>query len=457
MSVHNRVLLGKAKRPEILLRAAVAERPGVVTNPYIQPSGKGLGFYTGEDGYLYVDNLRIDDIRAEVKDSPFYLYSQNRITANYQAYADALKGLDHFVGYAVKANNNLPIMRHLQSLGSGAVLVSGNELQAAEAAGFDTTRTIFNGNGKLPEELRLAILKGALINVDSEFDLENIAAAAKAVDRTARILIRINPDVDPQVHAYVSTGLANSKFGIRNSHLQWFLNRIRKEPLLELAGVHSHLGSTITKVDIFRDAAQIMIGFIKQIRAEGFDPKYLNIGGGLGIDYYRRGDAFPSPADLVDTVRDLVADLGLTMILEPGRSMIGNASALVNTVTGTKTNGNKNFIVVDGSMSALIRPSLYDAYQHIELTAPGDGSEQVFDIVGPVCESADFLGKERTLRTPRAGDGLVVHDAGAYCMAMASTYNLKMRPAEYWVADGQLKQIRHGETLEDHLRMFEGL
>ncbi|CAK0784389.1 Diaminopimelate decarboxylase 1, chloroplastic [Coccomyxa viridis] len=438
------------------VQATVAERIGTSVSPYIQEPGKGLGFYTGTDGHLYVDNLRIDDIRTQVPDSPFYLYSQDRITANFKAYAAALDGLDHFVGYAVKANNNLPIMRHLQSLGSGAVLVSGNELQAAEAAGFDTTRTIFNGNGKLPAELRLAIDKGALINVDSEFDLENIAEAAKAIDKAARILIRINPDVDPQVHAYVSTGLANSKFGIRNSHLQWFLDRVRQEPLLELAGVHSHLGSTITKVDIFRDAARIMIRFVEKIRAEGFDIKYLNIGGGLGIDYYRRGDKIPSPADLVNTVRDLVADLGLTMILEPGRSMIGNASALVNTVTGVKTNGNKNFIVVDGSMSALLRPSLYDAYQHIELTAPSSGKQDTFDIVGPVCESADFLGKDRTLATPKAGDGLVVHDAGAYCMAMASTYNLKMRPAEYWVSNGELKQIRRGETLQDHLQLFEG-
>ncbi|CAL5229769.1 g13155 [Coccomyxa viridis] len=441
----------------LCVQATVAERLEVSASPYIHEPGKGLGFYTGTDGYLYVDNLRIDDIRAQVPDSPFYLYSKNRITANYKAYAAALEGLEHFVGYAVKANNNLPIMRHLQSLGSGAVLVSGNELRAAEAAGFDTTRTIFNGNGKLPEELRLAIEKGALINVDSEFDLENIAEAAKAVDKAARVLIRINPDVDPQVHAYVSTGLANSKFGIRNSHLQWFLDRVRQEPLLELAGVHSHLGSTITKVDIFRDAARIMIRFVEKIREEGFDIKYLNIGGGLGIDYHRRGDKIPSPADLVNTVRDLVADLGLTMILEPGRSMIGNASALVNTVTGVKTNGNKNFIVIDGSMSALLRPSLYDAYQHIELTAPCNGKQDTFDIVGPVCESADFLGKERELATPKAGDGLVVHDAGAYCMAMASTYNLKMRPAEYWVSDGELKQIRKGETLQDHLRYFEGL
>lgn len=200
-----------------------------------------------------------------------------------------------------------------------------------------------------------------------------------------------------------------------------------------------------------------MCDFIKKINDEGFTLQYLNIGGGLGVDYYHKGDILPTPTDLINTVRDIVKDLGLTLVIEPGRSMVATSSALVNTVIGVKTNGSKQFIVVDGSMSCLIRPSLYDAYQHIELTAPHDTPNAVFDIVGPVCESADFLGKERGLNTPNKGDGLVVHDAGAYCMAMASTYNLKMRPTEYWVAEGQLKKIRHQETLDDHLKLFDGL
>jgi diaminopimelate decarboxylase len=232
--------------------------------------------------------------------------------------------------------------------------------------------------------------------------------------------------------------------------------------MVELVGVHSHLGSTITKVGIFRDAAEIMCAFVEQINAQGFKLQYLNIGGGLGIDYRHQGDVLPTPKDLIDTVRDVVGRLGLTLVIEPGRSMVANSAALVNTVTGAKTNGSKRFVVVDGSMSALIRPSLYDAYQHIELTAPGDdgASAGVFDVVGPVCESADFLGKERAFpREPKAGEGLVVHDAGAYCMAMASTYNLKMRPAEWWVRErkGGLALIRRGESLDDHVRMFEGL
>ncbi|WPT13527.1 Diaminopimelate decarboxylase 2 [Picochlorum sp. SENEW3] len=439
--------------------SAAAASPAQMAPEYVAEAGQGVGIYRGTDGFLYCDGVKIDDIRATAETSPVYIYSKEKIRSNYEAYQEALKGLDSIIGYAVKSNNNLKIVEYLRELGSGAVLVSGNELRVAMKAGFDPTRTIFNGNGKLPKELELAVEQGVLVNIDSEFDLENIRQAAKNVGKAARVLIRINPDVDPQVHPYVSTGLAGSKFGIRNTHLQWFLDEIKSSPgELNLVGAHCHLGSTITKVNIFRDATLLMVDFIKNIRDQGFDLKYLNIGGGLGIDYYRKGDTLPTPMDLIDTVRDLVSSLGLTLVIEPGRSMVANSAVMACTVTGTKTNGNKNFIVVDGSMSELIRPSLYDAYQHIELTAPCSNPADTFDIVGPVCESGDYLGKDRALPTPSQGDGLVVMDAGAYCMAMASTYNLKMRPSEYWVEDKtQITCIRKGETLDDYFRMFEGL
>jgi diaminopimelate decarboxylase len=440
--------------------AATAAPPAAASMAaeYVAAPGTGVGIYRGTDGFLYCDGLRIDDICAQSESSPVYIYSKERIRRNYTAYKEALEGLDSIIGYAVKANNNLKIVEYLRELGSGAVLVSGNELALAIRAGFDPTRTIFNGNGKRSFELEIAVQHGVMINIDSEFDLENIKAAAAKVGKQARVLIRINPDVDPQVHPYVSTGLAGSKFGIRNTHLQWFLDAIKAAPAeLELVGVHSHLGSTITKVNIFRDAAVIMVEFCRQIAEQGFQMKYLNIGGGLGIDYARQGDTLPTPRDLIDTVRDLVVSSGLTLVIEPGRSMVANSAVLASTVTGVKTNGNKNFIVIDGSMSELIRPSLYDAYQHIELTAPCDGEVKVYDIVGPVCESADYLGKDRPLPTPSAGDGIVTMDAGAYCMAMASTYNLKMRPAEYWVDGTKLAKIRRAETLEDHFKLFDGL
>ena len=452
-------------------RAAVRPRAVASEPPAFSPmaadagAGGAYGFSCAADGALCVDGMRVEEVRAAVPaaSSPFYLYSKRQITANYASYASALEGLEGAViGYAVKANNNLKIMEHLRSLGSGAVLVSGNELLLAARAGFDAGKMIFNGNGKLPWELEVGVEAGAMINVDSEFDLENISRAAERVGKRARLLLRINPDVDPKVHPYISTGMRDSKFGIRNERLDWFLEQIRAGPhaaSLELVGVHSHLGSTITDVSVFRDAALIMIGTVEYLKEQGFAVEVLNFGGGLGIDYSRRGVRIPSPNELIDTIRDDVVRLGLRLVIEPGRSMVGNAGALVNTVTGVKRNGEKDFVVVDGSMSSLIRPSLYDAYQHIVLTSPDATRElRSFDVVGPVCESADFLGKARELHTPEPGDGLAVLDAGAYCMAMASTYNLKMRPPEYWVSDaGEVELIRRGETLEDHVRMFEGL
>ncbi|XP_066358843.1 probable diaminopimelate decarboxylase, chloroplastic [Miscanthus floridulus] len=418
-------------------------------------------FRRGADGYLYCEGVRVEDAMAAAERSPFYLYSKPQILRNFAAYRDALQGLRSIVGYAVKANNNLPVLRVLRELGCGAVLVSGNELRLALQAGFDPTRCIFNGNGKTFEDLKLAAESGVFVNVDSEFDLENIVRAARATGKKVPVLLRINPDVDPQVHPYVATGNKTSKFGIRNEKLQWFLDSIKSYPdEIKLVGVHCHLGSTITKVDIFRDAAVLMVNYVDEIRAQGFKLEYLNIGGGLGIDYHHTDAVLPTPMDLINTVRELVLSTDLTLIIEPGRSLIANTCCFVNRVTGVKSNGTKNFIVVDGSMAELIRPSLYGAYQHIELVSPPTPGAEVatFDVVGPVCESADFLGKDRELPTPDEGAGLVVHDAGAYCMSMASTYNLKLRPPEYWVEeDGSIVKIRHEEKLDDYMKFFDGL
>ncbi|KAL6640213.1 hypothetical protein ACP70R_022062 [Stipagrostis hirtigluma subsp. patula] len=418
-------------------------------------------FQRGAEGHLYCEGVRVEDAMAAAERSPFYLYSKPQVVRNFAAYREALQGLRSVVGYAVKANNNLPLLRLLRELGCGAVLVSGNELRLALHAGFDPTRCIFNGNGKTLEDLKLAAESGVFVNVDSEFDLENIVRAARATGKKVPVLLRINPDVDPQVHPYVATGNKTSKFGIRNEKLQWFLDSIKSYSNdIKLVGVHCHLGSTITKVDIFRDAAVLMVNFVDEIRAQGFELEYLNIGGGLGIDYHHTDAVLPTPMDLINTVRELVLSQDLTLIIEPGRSLIANTCCFVNRVTGVKSNGTKNFIVVDGSMAELIRPSLYGAYQHIELVSPPSPDAEVatYDIVGPVCESADFLGKDRELPTPDEGAGLVVHDAGAYCMSMASTYNLKLRPPEYWVEeDGSIVKIRHEEKLDDYMRFFDGL
>ncbi|CAD6268430.1 unnamed protein product [Miscanthus lutarioriparius] len=338
-------------------------------------------FRRGADGYLYCEGVRVEDAMAAAERSPFYLYSKPQILRNFAAYRDALQGLRSIVGYAVKANNNLPVLRVLRELGCGAVLVSGNELRLALQAGFDPTRCIFNGNGKTFEDLKLAAESGVFVNVDSEFDLENIVRAARATGKKVPVLLRINPDVDPQV-------------------------------------------------DIFRDAAVLMVNYVDEIRAQGFKLEYLNIGGGLGIDYHHTDAVLPTPMDLINTVRELVLSTDLTLIIEPGRSLIANTCCFVNRVTGVKSNGTKNFIVVDGSMAELIRPSLYGAYQHIELVSPPTPGAEVatFDVVGPVCESADFLGKDRELPTPDEVE-----------------------------EDGSIVKIRHEEKLDDYMKFFDGL
>ncbi|HHZ89774.1 TPA: diaminopimelate decarboxylase [Candidatus Poribacteria bacterium] len=412
-----------------------------------------MSFYF-QDGYLYCEQLKVKDIQAQIPESPFYLYSKQQITKNYSAYSEAIEDINAIIGYAIKANNNLAILKHLQELGSSAVLVSGNELRIALKANFNPERTILNGNGKTIDELMYAIQNQVLINIDSKFDLQHIQRAANEVGKRANVLIRINPDIDPQVHPYVSTGIKNSKFGIQNKELDWFLDFIKSSSLLNLVGVHCHLGSTIEQTQVFYDATVLMSEFVKIIRSQGFELQYLNIGGGLGIDYHKQGEILPTPLDLINSIREVLDNQHISLIIEPGRSIVGNTSILVNRVIGVKTNGNKSFVVVDGSMSELIRPSLYNAYHHIDLIEPCEGELKKFDVVGPVCESADFLAKDCYLTSPSEEMGLAVWDAGAYCHVMSSNYNLRMRPPEYWVDENQLIQIRKKECIEDYLNLF---
>lgn len=405
------------------------------------------------DGYLYCEDLRIKEILDDTHNTPFYLYSAGQIRANYAAYTAALAAVPARIAYAVKANGNLTLLRILRELGSGATLVSGGELRLALLAGFDPGDLILNGNGKRMDELALAVQHGATVNVDSEFDLSHIDQAAREANEPVDVLLRVNPDIRPDVHPYVATGMRDSKFGIRTERLPWFLDRLKGTPLLRLVGLHCHLGSTIKDVGIFREATALMMQLFDVVRAQRFPLRFLNLGGGLGIDYSRAGD-IPTPADLIGAVRDLLRD-DVTLIVEPGRSIVGNAGVLVCRVVGVKANGDKRFIVTDGSMAELIRPSLYGAYHHIGFVEPVDGEPQLFDIVGPVCESADFLGKARAMPTPPEGAGLVVYDAGAYGYAMSSNYNARLRPAEYLVDGDQLTLIRRAETFNDTIHLFQ--
>lgn len=408
--------------------------------------------FTVRNGYLYCEALRVKDIQDRIPDSPFYLYSAAQIRENFAAYVSALDGIPSRIAYALKANGNLAILRLLRELGSGATLVSGGELRLALLAGFAPDQMLLNGNGKRMDELTLAIQHGVPINVDSAFDLAHIDRAAHDVGKPADVLLRINPAIDPDVHPYVATGMRDSKFGIQAERLPWFLARLKEMPRLKLTGLHCHLGSTIKHVAVFRDATALMLQLFDAVRAQGFAPRFLNLGGGLGIDYERAGDV-PTPGDLIDAIRDLLPD-DITLIVEPGRSVVGNAGVLVCRVTGVKTGGGKRFIVIDGSMTELIRPSLYGAYHRIGFVEPVAGERHIFDVVGPVCESADFLGKARELPTPPEGTGVVVYDAGAYGYAMSSNYNARPRPAEYLVDGDRLIQIRRAESFDDIVRCF---
>jgi diaminopimelate decarboxylase len=406
-----------------------------------------------KDGYLYCEELRVKDIQEKVGASPFYLYSLGQIRGNVERYDSALSGLRSKICYAFKANSNLMILQKLQAMGCGATLVSGNELKLAAAAGFDPRFTFFNGNGKTMKELALAVAQGVKINVDSDFDLRHIEQAAKAAGRSVDLLIRINPGLDPGVHPHVATGVRQSKFGVRSDTLTRILDAIKASSLLNLVGIHYHLGSTIYQVDVFREATRLMADIVRAIRQDRWEPKLLNIGGGLGIEHGEEAGT-PGPAELVSAIRDLVPN-GMTLIVEPGRSIVGTAGALVCRVIGAKSSGKKEFLVADGSMAEFIRPSLYGAHHRIEYIEPVDGPLKQYDVVGPVCESGDFLGKDRYLATPGEGAGLALLDAGAYGYVMSSNYNARLRPPEYMVDGDELTLIRRGERFEDYLRLFE--
>lgn len=425
------------------------------------------------DGGLTCDGVSVEAIRDKIgRDSPFFLYSQSQLDANVLAYHSALDSLSMpggaIIGYSIKANNNLSVLRRLGSQGTGAVVVSGNELRTARLCGIPSDKIVYNGNGKTKAEITFAVSEGVLLSVDSQFDLANITACAKASGAAARVMIRINPDIDPKVHPYISTGIMSSKFGIEKNLVDEYISAIQAAgpDVVSLEGLHCHLGSTISDTKIFQDATDAMLRYVDHVEAAvGAPLKVLDIGGGLGIDYYRgtKGDvSMPTPMDLIDSIRSKLQGRQFTFMLEPGRSLVANTGIFVAPVTGTKSNGAKHFVVVDGSMTEVIRPSLYDAYHHIEYTAAGvepaaeaEEEKKVFDVVGPVCESADFLGKDRLLAVPHTGQAVAVFDVGAYCYTMASNYNMRVRPGEYMTSAGgsQLCTIRKPEEFSDLIRM----
>jgi len=403
--------------------------------------------FTYRNGYLYCEQLRVRELIDHIGRTPFYLYSRTRLEKNFAAYA-SLEREDDIVAYAVKANGNLGILRELVAMGAGAVLVSGGELALARAAGVAPERTIFNGNGKTFEELKQAAAYGSLINIDSEFDLAHIEAVGGGLGRRINALIRVNPDIAPDVHPYVATGVRDSKFGIDRDRVADFFDRIKQARHVDLVGVHCHLGSTINDIAVYHEAATAMLEVLRAARASGFDARYVNIGGGLGIDAAGR-----AASDLMHSLHTVVGDEA-ALIVEPGRSIVGDAGIFVCRVIGVKETHERRFIVADGSMAEFIRPSLYNAHHTIAFVEPVAGPLDRFDVVGPVCESGDFLGRERQLAAPHEGAGVAVFEAGAYGYAMSSNYNARLRPAEYLVDGDRWTCIRRAEEPDDLMRLF---
>jgi diaminopimelate decarboxylase len=411
-----------------------------------------IGFYLREQ-VLYCDNLRVADLLARGLETPFYLYSARQLQANFEAYQQAVEGLPALIGYAIKANHNLFLCQQLARQGAGAVVVSVDELRLALRAGFPAEKIWMHGNGKRPQDLRVALQEQILLSADSLFDLTHINAASAQHNTQARVILRVNPDIDPGVHPYISTGIKESKFGLSVDEVAALLPS--QFAHLTICGVHCHLGSTLRQSKPFVEASRLSLQIAQELLAKGFPVDTLDLGGGLAIDYERLGASdIPTPKELLSHLAQELRASGLRILLEPGRSLIGNVGALIGRVIGIKRSLAKSFLVTDASMVQLIRPALYDAYHHITALLPTKNEAQLFDVVGPICESSDFLAKDRLLRAPEESQGLAVLDAGAYGFAMSSRYNLHLFCAEYVVAAAQVFLTRRAERFDDFYDRF---
>lgn len=407
--------------------------------------------YRGSE--LYCEDLPISRIAEEVK-TPFYLYSHQTLTRHFRVFDEAFEDLPHLTCFAVKANANLAILNLFAREGSGFDVVSGGELYRALRAGADPQKIVYAGVGKDLEEIRYALEAGILMfNVESPQELKAIEGVAASLGTQARVALRVNPDVDPQTHPYISTGLKKNKFGfdIRSALQEYRV--ARQLPHLEIMGIHIHIGSQIVEIAPFRDAFDRVISFIAELKREGIAIRYLDLGGGLGIPY--KDEEPPTPKDLAQALSSVASSLDCTFVLEPGRVIVGNAGILVTRVLYHKSTPEKHFLIVDAGMNDLIRPSLYGSYHGIQPVIRKGSSQPssiIADVVGPICESGDFLAKDRRLPEVAPGELLAVMTAGAYGFTMSSNYNARPRVAEVLVKGSEYRVIRQRETYADLVR-----
>ncbi len=403
------------------------------------------------DGELWAENVRLADL-ARAHGTPLYVYSRAHIEGQFRALQSALQGLQPTLFYALKANSNGAIIRLLARLGAGADVVSGGEMERAIRAGVPPSRIVFAGVGKTVEEIDAAIARDIrCFTVESEPELERLSARAARQKHRARVAIRVNPDVDPQTHVYTSTGMRENKFGVDLERAEQAFELAGSLPGVEVVGVHMHLGSPLADERPYVEALDKVMPLCRRLRARHPAFRYLDMGGGFGIPYWPRQSPFPLEA-LARELAPRCRDVGLEVAFEPGRFLVGNAGVLLTTVQYVKDNPFRKFVIVDAGMNDLLRPPLYDAWHEIRPVVPRDGEAIHADVVGPICESADFLGTDRQLPPVQEGDVLAVLGAGAYGMAMASNYNSRGRAAEVLVDGDRAAVVRTRETLDDLVR-----
>nr|WP_230846906.1 diaminopimelate decarboxylase [Helicobacter pullorum] len=393
---------------------------------------------------------------AKEYQTPIFAYDFDKIEEYYHQFKSAFSGRKTLICYALKANSNLSVVKKLASLESGADCVSLGEIKRAILAGIPPYKIIYSGVGKQEEEIKEAIKLGILfINIESKAELFKVESIAKSLNTKARISIRVNPDIDPQTHPYISTGLKENKFGIEIQEAKSLYLHAHKSEFLEPIGIHFHIGSQLTKLQPIYESAQKIAKLVHSLLALKIDIKFFDIGGGLGITY--SDETTINPYDYAQSILECLRGLDLTIICEPGRFIIGNAGVFLVKVLYEKISQNKRFVIVDGAMNDLIRPSLYNAYhQIIPLTQP-QGEKSPADIVGPICESGDYLGKNIELPPLKEGDILAILSSGAYGFSMSSNYNTRPRCAEVAISQGKIKLIRKRETFEDLIALEKDL
>lgn len=401
------------------------------------------------DGELFAEDTPLSTI-AERFGTPAYVYSRAAFTQHYLSYAEALGSHPGMICYAIKANSNLAVLNMLAKLGAGFDIVSGGELERVLRAGGDPARIVFSGVGKTREEMARALDVGIFcFNVESEAELELLAQVAAEKQAVANISLRVNPDVDANTHPYISTGLKENKFGIDINRAPAVYQRASQLPSLAIKGLDCHIGSQLTQLTPFLDALDRLLVLIDELKEAGISISHLDLGGGLGVTY--RDETPPPVATYMAAIKERLGDRPLSLMFEPGRSIAANAGVLLTRVMFLKPTEHKNFAIIDAAMNDNIRPSLYQAWQDIRPLKASDEATQAWDLVGPICETGDFLGKDRQLAL-KPDDLLAVMSAGAYGFSMSSNYNSRGRAAEIIVDGDQAYVVRERETLEDMLR-----